>query len=52
VGPGKMGELCFKCDGLFSTYYLNPEATEKAFDQDGYFQTGDVGKKLGVSMEW
>lgn len=42
VGQGEVGELCCKCDGMFREYYLNEEATEKAFD-DGYFKTGDVG---------
>ncbi|CAL8071217.1 unnamed protein product [Orchesella dallaii] len=46
VRPGEMGELCIKSNGLLTSYYLNPEASEKAFDEDGFFKTGDVGKML------
>lgn len=38
------GEICFKGSNVMMGYYNDPEATESAFDNDGYFRTGDYGK--------
>ncbi|MGI2259726.1 AMP-binding protein [Shewanella sp. GXUN23E] len=35
-------ELMIKSPGLMCEYYQQPEATEEAFDADGFFHTGDV----------
>ncbi|KAJ3659978.1 hypothetical protein Zmor_011638 [Zophobas morio] len=42
LGPGKVGELCFK--GLMVTpgYYRNQEATRDSFTTDGWLLTGDL----------
>jgi len=37
------GELVVKGDNVFLGYYNNEQATEVAFDEDGYFYTGDIG---------
>lgn len=37
------GELEVKGPNLFSEYYKNPEATNEAFTNDGYYKTGDIG---------
>ena len=40
--PGEVGEVAFRGPGLMAGYYNQPELTEDAFDEDGYFYTGDL----------
>ncbi|WP_103535574.1 carboxylic acid reductase [Streptomyces sp. SM11] len=40
--PHPRGELRVKSVGLFPGYYQQPEVTARAFDEDGYYRTGDV----------
>ena len=35
------GELLIRCPGLFTEYYKRPDLTAEAFDDDGFFHTGD-----------
>ncbi|THE63960.1 (2,3-dihydroxybenzoyl)adenylate synthase [Salinadaptatus halalkaliphilus] len=39
---GEVGELAYKGPGLMAGYYNQPELTADAFDEDGYFHTGDL----------
>ena len=44
-GPGELGHLYIRgVRGitLFKEYYRNPEANESSFDEDGWFETGDI----------
>ncbi|KAF7724551.1 hypothetical protein EC973_000928 [Apophysomyces ossiformis] len=39
------GEVCIRGDNVTKGYLNNPRATAEAFTADGYFRTGDQGKK-------
>lgn len=40
--PGEVGELCIRGATVFEGYFRDSEQTQKAFDEDGYFRTGDL----------
>ncbi|UJR28960.1 hypothetical protein I4U23_010177 [Adineta vaga] len=40
--PYPRGELCVKTNEMFSGYFNNPEETQAAFTEDGFFRTGDI----------
>ena len=40
VSIGEVGELWIKGPNVFLGYHNNPEGTENALTEDGYFKTG------------
>ncbi|KXX81929.1 putative peroxisomal-coenzyme A synthetase [Madurella mycetomatis] len=45
VPQGKEGEICIRGENVTQGYLNNPEANKPSFTKDGYFRTGDQGKK-------
>jgi long-chain acyl-CoA synthetase len=40
---GERGEVCIRTIANFNGYWNNEEATRDAFNDDGFFRTGDIG---------
>ncbi|MFH1112342.1 MAG: class I adenylate-forming enzyme family protein [Pseudomonadota bacterium] len=47
VAAGVVGEIAIHGPNLFSGYFEQPEITKSSFDDEGFFYSGDLGKKLG-----
>jgi acyl-CoA synthetase (AMP-forming)/AMP-acid ligase II len=49
---GHVGELRFKGPTIFSGYYRAPEQTACAFDEQGYYRTGDLFEIAGDQLQF
>jgi acyl-CoA synthetase (AMP-forming)/AMP-acid ligase II len=45
--PGQPGELRFRGPGVFAGYYGDPGASAQAFDEQGYYRSGDLFEITG-----
>lgn len=43
LGIGEIGEICVRGPQVTPGYWNRPDETKKAFDNDGFFRTGDIG---------
>jgi acyl-CoA synthetase (AMP-forming)/AMP-acid ligase II len=50
--PGKPGELRFLGPTIFSGYFNAPALTARAFDEQGYYRTGDLFEIGGDSRQY
>lgn len=50
IERGQPGELAIKGPTVFPGYFKRPDLTEEAFDQDGYFYTGDLFQIDGIDL--
>lgn len=48
VGPGITGQIGGRGAALMLGYYANQEATERSFNKDGWFMSGDLGSMDAV----
>lgn len=44
LGINEVGEICIKSPHAFIGYFDNKKETEEAFDEEGFFRSGDIGK--------
>ncbi len=44
LGPDQDGEVVMKGPNIMKGYFKHPEETAAAFDSEGYFKTGDMGR--------
>ncbi|HEX8073589.1 MAG TPA: acyl-CoA synthetase [Thermoleophilaceae bacterium] len=45
LAGGEEGEILLRGPNVFSRYWRNDEATAAAFDEDGWFRSGDLGAR-------
>ncbi len=45
LGPGEDGELLFRGPQIMPGYLDDPASTARAFDDEGFYRSGDVGRR-------
>ena len=50
--PGRIGELRFTGPSIFTGYYRAPELTARAFDEQGYYRSGDLFEIAGAQGQF
>ena len=50
--PGRVGELRFAGPTIFSGYFNAPDLTARAFDDQGYYRTGDLFEIAGARQQF
>jgi len=45
--PNPRGELLVRTETIMLGYYNQPELTAKAFDEEGFYRTGDIMEQIG-----
>ncbi|MBL8385439.1 MAG: acyl--CoA ligase [Burkholderiales bacterium] len=50
--PGRVGELRFAGPTIFSGYFNAPELTARAFDDQGFYRTGDLFEIAGPQNQY
>jgi len=49
---GRVGEMRIKGPTIFSGYWKAPDITDRAFDRDGWFRTGDLFRIAGDGLQF
>ena len=44
INEDGIGEICLRGDAVSPGYYKNDEANKQAYDEEGFFHTGDLGR--------
>ena len=52
VVAGQAGELRFSGPTIFSGYFRAPELSQRAFDQQGFYKTGDLFELAGDRLQY
>ena len=52
VADGESGEICVRGAGIFQGYWNNSKATKDAFHSEGWFRTGDIGRRNREGWFW
>jgi acyl-CoA synthetase (AMP-forming)/AMP-acid ligase II len=50
--PGQSGEIRFAGPTIFSGYFESPELTARAFDEQGFYMTGDLFEIAGDNLQY